>query len=186
MMMTRRDLDIISFLEDYRIASTTTLKQLFFPSLMTCQARIKKLYDNGNIKRARMTMNYDYLYYVKKPSKVTHDLLVTEFYGKLLNNSEVLQYKIDKELGNIRPDSIFAYKIKEEVNIGLLEVEISHKGFDYEKYEKFYKSGEYIKWFKVMPTVYVVCKNAKIPTDTKINFICIKTDMNDFRLEGLI
>lgn len=181
MMLTRRDLDIINFLEDYRIASTTTLKELYFPSLSACQKRMKTLFDNGKIKRARMTMNYDYLYYINKPKKIMHDLLVTEFYKCLMSQSKVIHYVIDKELGKIRPDAIFAYEINGIQKLGLLEVEISHKGFDYGKYETFYKSTAYKNWFPIMPTVFVVCQNAKIPKDSPIQFVKVKTDMSDLK-----
>ena len=182
MMLTRRDLDIIDFLEDYKIASTSTLRTLFFPSLSSCQKRLKTLYDNKKVKRARLTMNHDYIYYTKKPSQYMHSLLITEFYRELAKNTEVLSFKVQQKLGKIIPDSIFLYKINERQQIGLLEVEISHKGFDYDKYWEFYKSGEYKKWFPIMPTIYVVCKNAKIPEDTPLRFVKIKTDVSDFRL----
>jgi hypothetical protein len=181
-MLTRRDLDIINFLEEYRIASTSTLKTLFFPSLSACQKRMKTLNDNSKVKRARMTMNYDYLYYVNKPKKVMHDLLVTEFYNHIIDQSKVLQFRIDKELGKIRPDAIFAFEKNGRQQLGLLEVEISHKGFDYEKYETFYKTAAYKNWFPIMPTVYVVCQNAKIPKDTPIKFIKCNPDLSDLKL----
>jgi len=182
MMLTRRDLDIISFLEDYRIATTSTIAKIFFPTDNACRKRLKTLADNNRVKRARMTMNYDYMYYVKKPSKLPHDLLVTEFYRLLILNSKVIHYKIDKELGDIRPDAIFAFEKDNRQCLGLLEVEISNKGFNYDKYDKFYKSGAYKEFFPIMPTVYVVSNTAKIPRDTPIKFIKMATNMNDFRL----
>jgi DNA-binding Lrp family transcriptional regulator len=182
MVLTRRDLDIINFLEDNRIASTSTLNTLFFPSLSACQKRMKTLFDNKRVKRARLMMNYDYIYYVNKPKKVMHDLLVTEFYNSLMKQRNVLQFRIDKELGKIRPDAIFVYEKDGKQQLGLLEVEISHKGFNYQKYETFYKSGSFRTWFPVMPTVYVVCQNAKLPKDGSINFIKVKTDMSDLKL----
>ena len=182
MMLTRRDLDIIDFIEEYKIASTSTLDQLFFHSKRACQNRMRILAMNNRVKRARLTLNHDYIYYVKKPSQYMHSLLITDFYRELTKHTEVLSYKVQQKLDKIIPDSIFLYKINEVQYIGLLEVEISHKGFDWEKYDMFYKTGAYKDYFPIMPTVYVICKHAKIPKDTPIKFIKIKTNMSDFRL----
>lgn len=180
MMLTRRDLDIINFLEEFRIASTSTLKELFFPSLRSCQIRLKTLCDNQKIKRARLTMNHDYIYYVKKPYGVMHDLLCTEFYRELMSHSTVLQCAIDRQVGKIRPDAIFAFKIGDKQCLGCLEVEISHKGFDFDKYENFYRTGAYKEHFPIMPTVYIVGKVK--PPKSLIRYIVIKPDMSDFNL----
>ena len=182
MMLTRRDLDLINFLEDYHIASTTTLKRFFFPSLTTCQKRLKTLYDCDRVQRVRLTMNDDYVYYLKKPKQFMHALIITEFYGKLSNEVTVINYKVQKKLGKIIPDSIFLYKVVEREHIGMLEVELSNNGFNYEKYEEFYRTGAYKEWFPFMPNVYVVCRSARLPANSPVKFIRIKYDLSDFRL----
>jgi hypothetical protein len=88
----------------------------------------------------------------------------------------------EKSLGKIRPDAIFAIEYEGKQRLGLLEVEISHKGFDFEKYEEFYRSGNYRDFFPIMPTVYVVGRSIKPPKNTQIKYIVIKTDMSDFKL----
>lgn len=182
MMLTRRDLDILNFLEEYKIASTSTLTAVFFPSKSTCQKRMRILTDNKRVKRARLTMNHDYIYYVKKPHKVMHDLLVTEFYRELYYQSKILNFVVEKGLGRIRPDAIFGFEISGIQRLGLLEVEISHKGFDYEKYESFYRSGAYKEWFPVMPTIYIVCNRVKLPVNSSLKYVTIKTDFSNFKL----
>jgi hypothetical protein len=181
-MLTRRDLDILNFIEEYRIASTTTLTALFFPSLRSCQLRLRTLAVNGKVKRARLTMNHDYIYYVKKPGNFMHDLLVTEFYRELSQRSKILNFVSEKGLGKIRPDAIFGFEFEGKQRLGLLEVEISHKGFDFEKYEEFYRTVAYKEWFPIMPTVYIVGRNIKPPKTTQIKYVTIITDMSDFRL----
>jgi hypothetical protein len=182
MMLTRRDLDIINFLEEYRIASTTTLQSLYFPSLRSCQIRLRTLVNSGKVKRARLTMNHDYIYYVKKPGNYMHDLLVTEFYRCLSQRCKILNFVPEKSLGKIRPDAIFAVEYEGRQKLGLLEVEISHKGFDFEKYEEFYRTAAFKGFFPVMPTVYVICRSTKLPKQSQVKYVTIKTDMSDFRL----
>lgn len=182
MMVTRRDLDILNFLEDYRIASTSTLTAFFFPSLRSCQIRMRTLTTNGRVKRIRLTMNNDYIYYVRKPGNYMHDLLVTEFYRELSKRSIILNFVSEKEIGKIRPDAIFAFEVDGKQRLGLLEVEISHKGFDYEKYENFYRSGVYKEYFPVMPPVYIVGRNIKIPKSLTVTYININTELTNFKL----
>jgi hypothetical protein len=143
---------------------------------------LKKLAENGRIKRARLTMNHDYIYYTKKPGNYMHDLLVTDFYRELQKRVKVLNFVSEKQIGKIRPDGIFAYEIDGKQRLGLLEVEISHKGFDFEKYEEFYRTAAYKEFFPVMPTVYIVCRSAKLPKSSQIKYVTIKTDISDFRL----
>lgn len=181
-MMTSRDFDIIDFLIDYQIATTSTIASKFFTSGVRCQIRMKQLYDDKRVKRARLSFNHDYMYYVNKPKQYMHQLLITEFYGELMRNSNVITFTKSKKIGNIIPDSIFAYEIDGVKKLGLLEVEISNKGFDYEKYEKFFLSGEYSNYFPEMPPVYIVCKNARIPKNTPVKFIKIKTDLSNFKI----
>jgi DNA-binding Lrp family transcriptional regulator len=183
MMMTSRDFDIMDFLTDYKIATTSTLATKFFSSETRCRKRMKQLYDNKRVKRARLSLNHDYMYYVTKPSsQYMHYLLITEFYGELMKKCNVLKFTKPKQLGNIIPDSTFLYEIDNKQYLGILEVEKSNNGFNYEKYEKFYKAGVYKEYFPYMPSVYVVCRFAKLPQNTSVKYIKIKTDMSDLVL----
>lgn len=183
-MLTTRDMQIIEFLNDYKIASTSTIAELFFPSIEACYKRLQVLVRNKAVKRIRDSINNEYLYYHKKiPRQLKHALLVTDFYRELHKKSEVFSFKIEPTLDNIRPDAIFAYRYMSKNYLGLLEVEISNKGFDYGKYERFYSSECYKNHFPVMPTVFVVGnKNRiKIPDRIKVDFKII-----DVNMEGLL
>lgn len=181
MIITSRDLDIFDFLEEYRIASTSTLTALFFPSLKYAQKRLKMLFDAGRLKRARLTMNHDYIYYLKKPGNYMHDLLRTEFYRYLYLNSRIINFVSEKQISNIRPDAIFAYEVNGKQRLGLLEVEISNKGLDTDKYDIFYSSGEYKRYFPSMPPIYIVARKPK-KLISNVNFIFIDTDFSNFKL----
>jgi hypothetical protein len=127
-------------------------------------------------------MNHDYIYYVRKPGNYIHDLLVTEFYRELHKRSKILNFVIEKEIGEIRPDAIFGFEIDGKQRLGLLEVEISHKGFDFEKYETFYRSGVYKEYFPVMPMVYIVGRSIKVPKTSIVEYTIINTDLTNLKL----
>ena len=181
-MLTTRDKEIMDFLIDYKIASTSTIAELFFPSVEACYKRLQVLVRNKVVRRMRDSINNEYLYYHKKlPRQLKHSLLVTDFYRELHKKAEIFSFKIEPVLDNIRPDAIFAYRYKGKNYLGLLEVEISNKGFDYGKYERFYSTEVYKNYFPVMPTVFVVGDRVKIPEELNVEYLIIKTDM-----EGLL
>lgn len=169
-MLTTRDMQIIDFITDYKVATTSILCQFFFPSLVTCQRRLKVLIDSKELKRMRDSINNEYIYFKKRPRQLKHSLAVVEFYKMLSSQCEVVNFKIEPVLGDIRPDAVFGYISHNKRYIGLLEVELSNKGFNYLKYEKFYSSEKYKEFFPVMPVVYVVGEKVKLPSNSRIEY----------------
>jgi hypothetical protein len=184
--MTTRDSAIVNFLSDCKVARTSTIAEIFFPSPHACYKRLQVLYKNKKVKRTRDFVSCEYVYHYKKnlPQQLTHSLLVTDFYRELHRKCEVLSFKIEPVMDNIRPDAVFGYKFHGKPYMGLLEVEISNKGFNSGKYEKFYSSGDYKKFLPVMPTIFVVGNKEKIklPKDSKVNYNVIDLEFNEFRL----
>ena len=183
-MITTRDLQIIDFLTEYKIASTATIAELFFPSPAACYKRLRVLSTKNLIKRARESLTNEYLYYKKLPKQLKHSLLVSDFYRELHKKCEIVSFKIEPVMGDIRPDAIFAYNYNGKTNIGLLEIEISHKGFNYAKYERFLSNELYKSFLPVMPTVFVVGGNIKYPNDCKVKYKVVNTDL--INLGGLL
>lgn len=174
-MVTSRDIEVKEFLQEYKVASTSTIALLFFPSLSACQKRLKKLVDNKEIKRDRDSITNEYIYYIKRPKQLKHSLLVTKFYGYISKQYKVATFKIEPVLDNIRPDAVFGFIKDDKKYIGLLEIEISNKGFNFAKYEKFYISEQYKSFYPVMPIIFIVSnKIIKIPK-SNINYVLLDT-----------
>jgi len=64
-----------------------------------------------------------------------------------------------------------------------LEIEISNKGFNYGKYERFYSTEKYKDYYPVMPTVFVVGDTIQLPDGMRVKYIIINTNMV---MEGLL
>lgn len=47
----------------------------------------------------------------------------------------MVSFKIEPVIGDIRTDAVFGYKLNGKGYVGVLEVEISNKGFDFKKYQ---------------------------------------------------
>ena len=145
-MLTSRDMQTIEFLEQYKIARTTTIAKILYPSLRVAQRRLKVLFDAKEVKRYADAETDEFIYFIKKPKQVLHSLLVTEFYRYMIENYNVEKFKIEVELDTIRPDAMFRYNNNGKKYLGVLEVEISNNGTTPEKYDT-YKDVELQAWF---------------------------------------
>lgn len=182
-MITTRDLNIIDFVTEYKVASTSTISEVFFPSSVACYKRLQEIIKRGELKRARDSINNEYLYFKKRPKQLKHSLLVSDFYRELHKRATIISFKIEPVMGDIRPDAVFGYKYNNKTYVGLLEVEISNKGFNSGKYDRFYSSENYKNFLPTMPTVFVVGDKVKLPGgNNNIKYVVVKTDFSDFKL----
>ena len=180
-----RDVKIIDFLKNNKVADTTTLSNIFFNgSLRSCQHRLKKLCDNGDLKVFRENILSQNIYYTKKkPSSYKHALKVTQFIAELHKlGIEILKIKTPFKCGNLIADSLLVVRINGDVKILWLEVELT-KFFNLSKYEDLYYSR---KWKEVLPTfgAIVTVSDKNVKTNDKFNIIKIKTDFSN--IEELI
>lgn len=178
-MLTTRDFDVIDFVKEFRVADTDIISDLFFPSLQMCQRRLKIIVDNNKLHRARDSINQKYIYYQKVPKQLNHSLLVTKFYHKLNTLSDVPKFKVEPIYDNIRPDAAFVYLSNGTYKVGLLEVELSNKGFDWNKYIRFCSNDNYKQFMTLPPTIFIVSNKVKpisVPFDYRIldiNLSCL-------------
>lgn len=175
-----RDVKIIEFLKNNKCADTETISHIFFNgSLRSCQHRLKKLVDNGDLKSFRENILSQNIYYVKKkPSSYKHALKVTQFIAELHKlGIEVLKVKTPYAIGNMIADSLLVVRINGEVKILWLEVELT-KFFNLSKYEDLYYSR---KWKEVLPRFgsIVVVSDRNVKTNNTFNIIKIKTDFSN-------
>lgn len=182
MILTSRDREVIEFITEYKVANTSTIAEVFFPSKISCYRRLQVLHGCKELKRIRDNINSEYVYFKKCPKQFRHSLLVTDFYRELHKKSSIVSFKIEPLMGNIRPDAVFGYTYHTKTYMGLLEVEISNKGFNFGKYEKFYSSGEYKNFLPLMPTVFIVGDKVRLPEKSDINYVVINTGFSNFKL----
>lgn len=176
-----RDVKIIDFLKDNKCADTTTLSNIFFNgSLRSCQHRLKKLCDNGDLKVFRENILSQNIYYTKKkPSSYKHALKVTQFIAELHKlGIEILKIKTPYAIGNMIADSLIVCRVNGDVKILWLEVELT-KFFNLNKYEDLYYSR---KWKEALPTfgsAIIVVSDKKVKTNNKFNIIKIDTEFKN-------
>jgi predicted DNA-binding transcriptional regulator len=178
-MITKRDLEVIKFIEQFKVARTSTIQELFYPSLRVAQRRLKIITERGFLKRDQAIINQEYIYYVKKPKQLLHSILLTDFYREIHKLGFEIEY-FDNEVAieDIRPDGLLAYRYKDKAYISFVEVEISNKGLDIDKYKKLYATGKYKAYFPIFPLTIVIT-NQSIDTEQEFKIITIREDLTD-------
>jgi len=179
-LITERDKEIIKFINEFKVAHTSTLQKLFYTSDRVARRRLSTIVEHGDLKRERYYISEEYLYYIKKPKQMRHSLLLTDFYRDIYNIVEVKYFKNEVILDNIRPDALMGYKYKDKYYIAFIEVEISNKGFDIDKYKRFYITEQYKKYFPIFPLIIAIT-DKNISEHKKLKIIQIKEDLSNIQ-----
>jgi hypothetical protein len=180
-MLTTRDLEVADFISEFKIARTSTIQELFYPSLRVTQRRLEALCQERELHRYRDSISSEYLYYKTRPKQLKHSLLVTDFYRELNKITKIHKFVTEVNCGSIRPDAIIGYETSKK-HIATLEIELSNKGFDVYKYEAFYSSGEYKTYFPVLPLIIAVT-DKPVPSSV-LKILVVKTDLSDIKKLG--
>jgi hypothetical protein len=151
-MITRRDQEVISFLQSFKAAKTSTVCQLFYGSYRVCARRLCKMTQESTIKRERDGWSAEYVYFIKRPKQMRHALLLTDFYRELHKIADIKRFIPEPTLGSVRPDAAVGFIHNGKSRLALVEVEVSNKGFDRKKYDAF----DWAKYFPVEPEVIVI------------------------------
>ena len=101
--LTSRDIKLIDFLEENNLIITAELAAQYFyrsptdnfkSALTVAQRRLALCCELGQLKRCRDHIDQCYIYYLgKRPSKVDHRLMVTEFLINMQKNMKLLSLK---------------------------------------------------------------------------------------------
>lgn len=178
-MIKEIDYDVIEFINVYKVASTDTLTELFYNNPRTARYRLKSLADKKLVKRSRDSITNQYVYFTKKPAQLRHSLLVTDFYRELHRyTSSVVFFNKEPNINGKKPDAIFGYTINGKECIGILEVEISNKGFDYAKYS----DTNFCKKFPFEPKLFIVSSKGNIKTkEIKLKSFVVDTELSKLK-----
>lgn len=178
-MITKRDEAALEFIEKFRVAKTSAISSLFYPSVRVAQIRLATLCGHGVLKREHDTYGPEFIYYIKKPANLRHALLLSDFYVAFSLRVEIRNFAIEPEVLGIRPDALTAYIEGGKPQVAFVEIEISNKGFDIGKYERLKQSGEYRKSFPMFPRLIVVT-DKKVP-QSPLDIVIIPTDLSTIK-----
>ena len=180
-MITKRDQDIINFLDDFHIATSEQIHKLFFPGIAvrSRNARLKYLLDTGFIKMTRSTIDNSYAYYVgKKPYQIHHDLIRTELYTHLKGKYNVLEWHNEYTIGNIRSDAYCYIRHNGIPYPVFVEIHL-HNKFNFDKYKILCDTMDLKAVFSIVPRV-IICTDRSITIpNMPIKFKVVDIEMKD-------
>lgn len=167
-MITDRDKQVLEFLRKFKVATTDTIADIFYPSLRVAQRRLKILYENKALKRDREHFTSQFYYYIQKPKQLRHSILLTDFYRELNKIANIEFFESEFAIEHVRADALAAYRIKNRGYIAFVEVQIANMPLDIEKYENLYRSELYKKYFPVFPLIIAITDKNIPKTDLKV------------------
>ena len=184
MRLTNRDIKVIEFIKEFRVASTSDLIELFGFNQSGCNRRMKQLMEEfKDLKKLEYNPTHNFyndkykiglknqnVYYWKRKSKaIEHDLLINRFYIELLNKKDIIvkefkrEHRIILEDFTVIADAYILIEYKGVESEYLLELE-NNKSFNYKKYYKLEVEGIFVPPIIVCTDrrIYNYCKNLEI------------------------
>jgi hypothetical protein len=180
-LITKRDQDIINFIEYFHIATTKQIYRLFFKDVdkRNCSQRLSELLKWKYIKQTVSTIDNCNAYYIsQRPSQLHHDLIRTELYSHIKNKYNLIQWENEKTIDNIRPDALCFINDHDIIFPLFIEVHLSNK-FNFNKYLYLTKNNDLKAVFGLMPKVLLITdRQVTVPKGIGIKFKIVDLDMN--------
>lgn len=180
MILQNRDLKIIDFIETCP-TNIDVIKELFFTSYTAARRRMKILYDNGYVKRAREDIASGYIYFVgNAPKQINHMMKISQFYMQLMKYAEILNCQTQVEIKGegIRPDVYAVFRYKGDVFRVFVEVELSNNPYPKIKaYEKIYQK----RMLRPFPIVLYITNKRNVESNI-IPIFKVDLDFSNFAL----
>lgn len=192
--ITSRDIKVIDFLEKTNLLITAEQASRFFyqsPSgnkksaITVAQRRLGVAYELKQINRFRDHIDQSFVYYYKKkPTKVDHKLLMTEFIINFEKDFEIIniksEYKDLEEQYGIRPDLYIEFKFGTKTLIALVECD-NTKGFTSgDSYVQILSDKRAGKLKEILPYPITVISCCKTKPQHPLNPIWVNSDFTDF------
>jgi hypothetical protein len=180
-MITKRDEKCIEFVKQFKCAKTSTLAELFYPSLMVARKRLSMMNKQNVLNREKL-LYLEYVYFIKRSNQFKHHMLLADFYCQLNKVAEIHNFAVEPIFDNIRPDALVLFTIKgtNKKQLALVEIELSNKGANIGKYELMKSDGSYKNWFPLFPKIIFVT-DKKVP-DSSLDVKIIATDFSNINI----
>lgn len=152
----KRDMKVVDFITQFPCYSDT-IQKIFYNSRSMAGEHLKKLYDDGYIKRDRKFAHERYFYYTNKrrSRKEHYDIIAKTYYWITQNDYEVLNVKVQNRQDSIEPDMIVEIKQGNKTGTIAVEIERATKNIPrtIQKYEN--KNYNSVLMISDLPTDYI-------------------------------
>lgn len=195
-MLTNRDIEIIEFIKEFKLLSSSQIQRLFNMTQPKTSKRMNYIVENiKEVKKYRynptnnfytdkyrnILKNENVYYYNKKPSAIMHDLLTNEVYLYLKERFDIIAFEKEYRISMddefvVRADVYFVMQHENKEYEFLIEVE-NNKSFNNYKYNKLLDQGY------IAPPIIVISDRRAYGTK---GLDIIKTRLNMSDLENKI
>ena len=102
--MTARDLQVLEFVNAFKLARTVTIARLYYgDNLRVAQRRLQAMYDENKLQRVK---DKELIYYARMPKQINHALAVTDYLAYLSRSHELRDYRAEYKCGNVKADAL--------------------------------------------------------------------------------
>lgn len=102
--MTARDLQVIEFVNAFKLARTSTIARLYYGDNMPiAQRRLAAITAEKKVQRV---MGSEYIYYTKMPKHFAHSLAVTDYLCYLSKAHKIRDMRAEYKCGCVKADAL--------------------------------------------------------------------------------
>lgn len=182
-MIQERDEIMLEWLSQFKMATPMQINQLFYNNLDACYRRLRKLHQDGIIKRERNVIDKGWIYcnqLSRSTKQVKHCLIRNDFYIKLIDSCEIVDCIVGRKYDDVIPDGVFVCRKDGKIIRILLEVETQRNShaINIDKYNSFFLE-DYSKHFKTKPLVVYVT-NKKMPGKCSFDYVVLEPKLSNF------
>lgn len=148
MYITDTDNELLRFVEENGSITISQAQNMYYNTQKfgyeISRRRISKLVKYGKLKFTRNNEIGQNIYYIDKPLR-THDVLIMDFYAKLVNNGARIVYfkspQYWQTVDSLRSDAFAFYFIGNKPYFNIIELVRTHE-VEREKYHRLFDNGE--------------------------------------------
>lgn len=183
-MLTKRDREILRFVDKFGMVTTAQIKEYCFPNvtLARCQQRMHELVDQGHLNRERCNVNCDYVYYsFKQPMQhLEHTNTRVNFFLKMWKAFPLYDFIPEYQFGKLRADAFTTFQYYGLIYAAFVEIQLTGY-FNQEKYEKLYSSGTWRDKWQGFPLVILLTNGPVTVQPSKLKYIVLDSAHPDMR-----
>jgi hypothetical protein len=183
MAVTKKDREILKFVEKYGSLSINQAAHMFFPqnqhSYKYSLVKLKQLRDRELINAIHDPILDEHLYYFDKPP-TAHSNALLNFYSNMIRfKRRITSFEREKQFdnGKVRADDFIVWDGEYGTQIAILEVDLYHNT-DIKKYERIY--DDVVDTYGDFPYLIILSLMPRSVTSDKITIINMDLKCSDF------
>ena len=191
-MLTKRDKEILNWIQEYDILTINQAKSLFFNNVYDNARRRLRVLEQQEIINSYICKDSKQKVYFIDKKRSQHDIYVVDFIAKLITlGCSILEFKLKPHYlnGDLIPDAFIKFSKDDDLYLVFLEVDYKHatellkfKAL----YERLYREKDnHAEFLNTFPIVVVAGFKTTIRY-TSSNFYCLYTSFEFDNLKDLL